>query len=297
MIGGAVAANCTGHETFRYEHVIMFTSLGIFIASLFSLITPSCDTDSYSKPPKTKDCSLLEKWTKSSNGERADLIIHLTRLYLSPGRDPHEINEDTAFIIGMINSAVRRENDNLKARCKHLQKQLDECECNQMKQKREVGKYDTHTIIRDFMTRINPIRIFMIANSHLEGSTMKPENFAVEWIKLNDIILYTPKEKESVPQWITDSSIRINTLISCIQEKDTEPTKTECITTKNSEKMKDLRKCEFELNGEFVDGFFHKWEKENAIVEDRKGRCHLIEMNKVRFTDFIRDTVDKVLGR
>jgi hypothetical protein len=81
------------------------------------------------------------------------------------------------------------------------------------------------------------------------------------------------------------------------EQKDIEPAKTECLTTKNLETMKDLRKCEFELNGEFVDGFFHKWESENAIVEDRKGRCHLVEMNKVRFTDFLRDTMDKVLGR
>jgi hypothetical protein len=78
---------------------------------------------------------------------------------------------------------------------------------------------------------------------------------------------------------------------------NTEPIKNEYLTNKNLEKMKDLRKCEFELNDELVDGFFHKWENEAAIVEDRKGRCHLVEMNKVRFTDFLRDTVDKVFGR
>jgi hypothetical protein len=80
-------------------------------------------------------------------------------------------------------------------------------------------------------------------------------------------------------------------------KKDTSQKENECLTTKNLETMKDLRKCEFELNGEFVDGFFHKWESEAAIVEDKKGRCHLVEMNEVRFTDFLRDTVDKVQGR
>jgi hypothetical protein len=82
------------------------------------------ELDEYKNGEKSANCSLKEKWTKSSKGERADLIMHLTRLYLSPSRDPHEINEDTAFIIGMINSAVRRENDNLKARYEHFQKQL-----------------------------------------------------------------------------------------------------------------------------------------------------------------------------
>jgi hypothetical protein len=58
--------------------------------------------------------------------------------------------------------------------------------------------------------------------------------------------------------------------------------------------MKDLRKCEFKLNGDLADGYFHKFENGNAIIEDKRGRCHVIPIEEIRFTDFFKDLADKI---
>jgi hypothetical protein len=82
-----------------------------------------------------------------------------------------------------------------------------------------------------------------------------------------------------------------------IEEKYQSKENNNLINKTEMKEMKDFRKCEFELNSELVDGYFHKWESDKAIVEDKKGRCRMVDMDKVRFTDFFRDLTDKILGK
>jgi hypothetical protein len=281
--------------------------------------------DEYESKGKKDPRSLPKHWEQSGIEERKGMLAYLMNIYNNGGDyNEQHIIEFGKMIDRRYYAFKEKAISDLEAKCQDLQKQLDECG----RKLKSQGNLDNYTLARNFINRAGERDVFAILERKI-GNILWLEWRSDDCMRLNGMAIYVPKVNADMASYIEANSVRLDLksiIIVCEntatqtpedefaksmneveaillgkekgkEQNNTEPTDPKLLINKNLETMKDLRKCEFELNGEFVDGFFHKWENEAAIVEDRKGRCHLVEMTRVRFTDFLRDTVDKVLGR